>query len=585
VSTFIQAAVIGRSSVPVRLRTAAQPLVRIVPMLAVCAVVIIAPFERRLFTVANTLTVTTVEVAMFVALLAAAVAWLAAGSHLTLRTPITATGALFVALLWVAAVFAPVEQGNALRFAARLTTAAGLFVMALNAIDTRGRARVVVVTMVGVATVVGLVAVLEAAEVPAVMSLLTIFRPGFHVVAGQLRATSTLFYPTIASMYLEVAFAAGLWLLLEPESRYARLERCVVFVALCTIGAGVIATFTRAGLLAMAVSLGVVATLRLLRLPWRAAGIRLLAGLALALAGLVVLLHSPDKLLTRLKTEGSQEWYGARYQAPKSLQFKPGGVYQVPITLTNTGRLVWDSDREPPFTMSYHWLRGGSEAVVQFEGRRTRFSAPVTPGTAITLPVTVVAPGQPGTYTLLWDVVHETRAWLSTEGVTPARTDVRVEGSPTGEVVTTMTRLPRAMVRPTRPELWNAAIRMAADHPLLGVGPDNYRHMYGSYIGLARWDARVHANNMYLEVLAGAGLLGLGALLALTGAAGWALWRRWALADQPLAAALAAMLAVWLVVAGHGVVDSFLSFTTTYVMFALAAGLAFSRAFTVEGDR
>ena len=59
-------------------------------------------------------------------------------------------------------------------------------------------------------------------QVPGVLDILTVFRPGFHVVGGQLRATSTLFYPTIASMFLEVAFAAGLWLMLEPSRRWER---------------------------------------------------------------------------------------------------------------------------------------------------------------------------------------------------------------------------------------------------------------------------------------------------------------------------------------------------------------------------
>jgi hypothetical protein len=49
---------------------------------------------------------------------------------------------------------------------------------------------------------------------------------------------------------------------------------------------------------------------------------------------------------------------------------------------------------------------------------------------------------------------------------------------------------------------------------------------------------------------------------------------RWRAARPAHAAAAAACCAVWLAVAGHGLVDTFLSFTTTYVMFALAAGLA-----------
>jgi O-antigen ligase len=48
-------------------------------------------------------------------------------------------------------------------------------------------------------------------------------------------------------------------------------------------------------------------------------------------------------------------------------------------------------------------------------------------------------------------------------------------------------------------------------HPLLGVGPDNFRHYYGAELGLEAWDERVQANNMYLEVLADLGVLGLAA--------------------------------------------------------------------------
>ncbi len=48
------------------------------------------------------------------------------------------------------------------------------------------------------------------------------FRPGFHVVGGQLRATSTLFYPTITSMFLEVAFALGLVWIASSRARVCR---------------------------------------------------------------------------------------------------------------------------------------------------------------------------------------------------------------------------------------------------------------------------------------------------------------------------------------------------------------------------
>jgi O-antigen ligase len=147
-----------------------------------------------------------------------------------------------------------------------------------------------------------------------------------------------------------------------------------------------------------------------------------------------------------------------------------------------------------------------------------------------------------------------------------------------------MARLPTAATRLARPALWTAALRIAAERPLLGIGPDNFRHVYGRYAGLERWDTRVHANNMYLEALTGAGVPGLAALLWLVAAAGLTLWRRWRAAPGPSALPLAAALATWLVIAGHGLVDSFLGFTTTYLLFALAAGLAFSPGVQTPSD-
>ena len=77
---------------------------------------------------------------------------------------------------------------------------------------------------------------------------------------------------------------------------------------------------------------------------------------------------------------------------------------------------------------------------------------------------------------------------------------------------------PRPTVRPGRFVLWRAAATMFAAHPLLGVGPDNFRLAYGAYAGLPGADARMHSNNMYLEMLAGGGLVVGAAFL-------WLVWR------------------------------------------------------------
>ena len=146
---------------------------------------------------------------------------------------------------------------------------------------------------------------------------------------------------------------------------------------------------------------------------------------------------------------------------------------------------------------------------------------------------------------------------------------------------------PRPTVRPGRLQLWRAAWRMFAAHPIAGVGPDNFRLVYGGYLGLANTDERTHSNNMYIEMLAGGGLL-------VAGAFGWLAWRSAACAIGLAAippgaggagAALALGLSAALVAIGvHASVDSFLSFTPTYVLFALTLGCAAACA-RRTGDR
>jgi O-antigen ligase len=547
-------------------------------MLALLSIAIVAPFERVLVTVPGAFAITSVE--LVVALALAMLTWRIGPRALVAGVPksIRMSGAVFLLALAAAATLTSFEQSNAIRFVLRMFMATWLFVVTRHVVNTRHAARLLVRTMVAMAAVVAAVAVFEAAQVPAVMSALTTFRPGFHVVAGQLRATSTLAYPTIASMYLEVAFALGLWLLLDPSRRRPRLEGGLMFAALALIGAGISATFTRAGLIAMAVAIALVAAIRLSRVSRAQAGLGTLTALAITLIAIVFVAHSPELLATRLRTEGSEAWYGARYEVPATLTLRTGQLHRVPVTLTNTGRLTWDSSTDPAFALSYHWLRAASDAVVVFEGQRTAFSRPVRPHARVALDADVIAPAEPGAFVLVWDVVHESRAWLSTEGVAPVRTHVSVSGPPSGIIRTEMAQLPAGSIRPARPALWAAALGMASDHPVFGLGPDNYRLAYGPYAGIERWDRRVHANNMYLEILTGAGSVGLLAFIWLLISSGTTLVRRLVHSHGSMHIAGAAMLAALVAVAGHGLVDSFLSFTTTYVTFALAAGVAFSTA-------
>jgi hypothetical protein len=526
----------------------------------------VSPFERPLPGAIFGFTLTTLELSLVVVLAAAAIAAVREPRAFRWHTPITIPAIAFLASALVASLAAPEFSGNALRLTGRLAAALLLFTVVANGAAYERLARQLIGTLLGAGAIVGAIAVLELAQIPFVLDALKVFRPGFHVVGGQLRATSTLFYPTITSMYLEVVFALGLFWI--ASSRLA-------FGALILVGAGIIATFTRAGLIAVAISLitfGVL--LYVQRQRWQREHAAL-ATLAVILAALVMVSRSPQLLITRLSTEGSQDWYGASYDVPRRLTLAPDSFNDIPVTLSNQGHLTWQSSELPVFALSYHWLSAETEEVVIFDGLRTPFAQAVAPGADVQLRARVRAPGYPGTYLLVWDVVQEHRTWLSLEGVFPGRTIVTVEGTPVGAPLPGRGRMPGGAMRMPRTTLWQTALQISRDHPVFGIGPDNFRHTYGRYLGLAAWDTRVHANNTYLEVLVGMGVVGLAALgWLVVAAAGSAIRLK---RDSTDAAAFAACT----VIAAHGVVDSFLTFTSTYVVFAIAAGLLYRHAHRV----
>ena len=129
---------------------------------------------------------------------------------------------------------------------------------------------------------------------------------------------------------------------------------------------------------------------------------------------------------------------------------------------------------------------------------------------------------------------------------------------------------PRPTVRPGRLTLWRAAARMFLAHPLTGVGPDNFRLQYGSYAGIANADQLVHSNNMYLEMMAGTGILGGLAFFWLAWRASGRIVTLWLVGKETLGAGVAAAAVA---IAAHGVVDAFLGFTATYILIAVTLGL------------
>ena len=500
------------------------------------------------------------------------------------RTPLTQPWAALLVAMLVASAVSPVSRVNALHMTARLAAAFGVYLLAVNGTATPARLRSALTLAVAAGVVVSVLAILEYRGVRPVLAGLTAFRPAVSTVGAQVRAGGPLQYPTIASMYLEVVLALGLGVLLAEldAGRHARVA--ALFLALAVIGEAITLTFTRAGLITMATSLLLVGVIRR-RQRGTEAGAALVAGLAVVIALLFVASRPAGSVWLRLTSEGQESWYRATIVAPAQLELPTGRLSAVPITVANTGRLPWDSRATPPMMLSYHWLAAAGDRFVTFEGERTPFAEPVLPGATVAVAMQVRAPRQRGQYRLEWDLVQEGRLWFSTEpGAVRTMSRANVTGDAFDGPVTT-TPPPPPTLRPGRLVLWRAAARMVAAHPLAGVGPDNFRLAYGSYAGLVGTDERTHSNNMYLEMLAGGGLL-------VAAAFGWLLWRSAACAVEIVAIARRAggahgavalgLAAALLAIAVHASVDSFLSFAPTYVLFSLTLGCAVACARGME---
>jgi hypothetical protein len=547
-----------------------------VACVGVCALVLVAPFEALdpLVRLPGQ-SLSTVEAALVAALAAWAAALIAARAFPTWRTPLTLPWLAVLAAMLAAALAAPRFQANSIHVVGRLALAFAVYLLVVNAVQTISRLRAVLAAAAAAGAVVAILAVLEYVGVEWTLRFLSAFRAWAALIGAQVRASGPLQYPTIASMFLEIAFAFALGLMVMAIDARQRMAAIASGIVAALIAQGIVVTFTRSGLITAAATLAVIAGLRYWRKGLDGGGVAL--AIVAALFGVQVLSsRSAEYLRLRLTTETMETWFRAEIDAPRELTLATGSRSTVPVHLRNAGGATWDSSAPQPFQLSYHWLLADEHTVVVWEGLRTPFPARVPPGSSISLNALVEAPPEPGEYRLIWDVEQRHRLWFSTEPDAALRaTRVQVAGPRVGPPLKPIRmELPANTVRPGRLVLWKAAAGLFSSRPLLGVGPDNYRLLYGDRAGLATFDRRLHANNMYLEMLVGGGIIG-GTAFA---------WLCWAAARQVLAsvrgaggaaldAAIASLAAATLAIALHGLVDSFLSFTATYILMAVTLGL------------
>lgn len=503
------------------------------------------------------------------ALLALPLAWLGRRRLAELlRRPPPALVAitLYAAAHVLSAALAPENGALAGKFALRM---AAMAAYAWLAAAVPAGHRLALVALAAVACAIAAAAVGEGLGLRALDPLLDRFRETPFNVAGSRRATAFSEYPNLAAGFLMGGLLAGVGVL---AARGARRFLAVPFAAL--LGAGLLFTYSRGAFAATLVGLVVLTAVVLRRAPRE----RVVPALS-ALGALGVCATSfacaGEVFRLRLGGEGTDRWYLAEY-APEetTLHLGAGELRTTPVRVANTGRKTWS--RAEAFHLSYHWW--DRERQVLADGERTLLPRDLAPGESAVLPAYVRAPAQPGEYLLVWDMVHEHTTWFSGQGVAPRTVPVVVGPAGAAGVPATDSRQVAPVVvgwQPGRAELWRLALGMWRERPLLGVGADNFRWLYGPRAGHAFWDTRVFANNLYLEAAATTGTLGLLALLATLGtavfAAGRVAWRTPRLV--PVAAALCGLLSA---VAAHGMVDYLLASTGHYLLLAVAVGLAAS---------
>jgi hypothetical protein len=210
--------------------------------------------------------------------------------------------------------------------------------------------------------------------------------------------------------------------------------------------------------------------------------------------------------------------------------------------------------------------------LLVLEGRRTALVQDVPSDSKIDVVASVKAPDRAGRYVIWWDLVHESVTWFSDAGAIGYRQRVAVGTTPSPRKAG-MRRSAlnmNAYDEFSRQKLWHAGFLAFRDHPVLGIGPDNFRRAYGHYLGREQTDDRLHANNFYIEVLATLGLAGLAAFVALIVALGRTARRASSIpGHRVLVFGVSGALAAYLV---HGTLDYFLEFTPTYALLWLLAG-------------
>ncbi|CAG0932865.1 hypothetical protein TFLX_02808 [Thermoflexales bacterium] len=476
---------------------------------------------------------------------------------------------------FVTAFLAPVERAAALKFALRSAGGAALFFIAADWIRS-GRRAAWIMSAVAIGVMVSAGAGLLEVQSDVVQAALLCFKTQASLVGGQLRASGTFQYANTAAMYWEAALpvliAVGVWWSIGRGQR-----RWLALALLAGLGVieAIVLSASRAAVVSTALALGIMIIAD--RASQTRSGLARSGVVSLSILGVltgVELIVNPV-FAARLRSENDDTWFRARLH-PQQSEFSAaaGDLITTTLVVTNTSPRPWLARGQRPVHVSYHWIQPHSRRVLILDGERTPLPHDLAPGEAAIVAAFVKVPSVTGAWLLQWDMVQEDVTWFSERGGAVAEVKVQVVPARQNQVsvIVPASGQLKDTTSPPRLELWRAGVQMWLSHPFLGVGPDNFRHTYGPYLGQATFDDRITANSWYVELLATTGAVGLLSWWLIPGAVIVTVRRQWRMVTQRDRVLVIGWGTALLAFVLHGLVDYFMEFTPTYGLFWLIAG-------------
>lgn len=430
-----------------------------------------------------------------------------------------------------------VDKAGAFKFALRMTYA-GLVYFGISRLPSRARSHIVVAGAAAAALVVMTTIGLfenftHFVYWPDVLSpwqeALTTFGTFYNV-----RGTSTMPYPTVLSAYLELVGALSLvfalWLL--ARGNLSQIRKRLLSAAIVVIMAAVMVvqvyTYTRTAMVSTPLSMLLAAGLALACGYSRqvAGWFALAAVLLLAALGITAIIS--NTMATRLGLSEQEIRYAAEYQVisfPDSI--RTGQKSTTRIRIKNTSDVNWSPEGSDAVQFSFRWLNYASREEVQVPYIMTYLPRSVAPGQQIDLDIDFNTPDEPGRYVLVMELAKVGLGWLSTSDVIPLAMPLELDS--TGSRVFSMPetagdfKFVRSVSKktPDRSQLWRAAWNAFKANPVLGVGPDQFRHRYPEYLPGVEPDENVRTHNILFEAAVNTGVIGLAVMLFMLVYAGW----------------------------------------------------------------